>query len=158
MIYVTHDQVEAMTLADRIVILNNGRIEQQGAPLELYERPANRFVAGFPRPAEDEPHPDRGQGVGQWESTLYSQQTALIELPGDLAARTRSSNSAFVRMRSLSATTSSAGLVSGEIVVIENLGNSTLLHVRVDGVRNLLIVEERGRSRRAQGNTVHLRS
>ena len=47
MIYVTHDQVEAMTLADRIVILNKGRIEQQGSPLELYEKPANRFVAGF---------------------------------------------------------------------------------------------------------------
>ena len=47
MIYVTHDQVEAMTLADRIVILNKGRIEQHGSPLELYEKPANRFVAGF---------------------------------------------------------------------------------------------------------------
>ena len=47
MVYVTHDQVEAMTLADRIVVLNAGRIEQQGAPMELYNRPANRFVAGF---------------------------------------------------------------------------------------------------------------
>ncbi len=47
MIYVTHDQVEAMTLADRIVVMNAGRIEQIGAPLELYERPANLFVAGF---------------------------------------------------------------------------------------------------------------
>ncbi len=47
MIYVTHDQVEAMTLADRIVILNGGRIEQVGTPRELYQRPANRFVAGF---------------------------------------------------------------------------------------------------------------
>jgi hypothetical protein len=47
MIYVTHDQVEAMTLADRIVVMNAGRIEQVGAPLELYERPVNRFVAGF---------------------------------------------------------------------------------------------------------------
>ena len=47
MIYVTHDQVEAMTLADRIVVLNAGRVEQVGTPLELYERPANRFVAGF---------------------------------------------------------------------------------------------------------------
>ncbi|SFU21760.1 sn-glycerol-3-phosphate ABC transporter ATP-binding protein UgpC [Mesorhizobium sp. YR577] len=46
-IYVTHDQVEAMTLADRVVVLNQGRIEQQGTPLELYERPATRFVAGF---------------------------------------------------------------------------------------------------------------
>ncbi|MBA8879707.1 ABC transporter ATP-binding protein [Phyllobacterium myrsinacearum] len=47
MIYVTHDQTEAMTLADRIVILNHGRIEQVGTPRELYDRPANRFVAGF---------------------------------------------------------------------------------------------------------------
>jgi multiple sugar transport system ATP-binding protein len=47
MIYVTHDQVEAMTLADRIVVMNGGRIEQIGSPLELYERPANLFVAGF---------------------------------------------------------------------------------------------------------------
>jgi multiple sugar transport system ATP-binding protein len=47
MIYVTHDQVEAMTMADRIVVLNRGHIEQVGAPLELYDRPANLFVADF---------------------------------------------------------------------------------------------------------------
>ncbi|MCU0956593.1 MAG: sn-glycerol-3-phosphate ABC transporter ATP-binding protein UgpC [Hydrogenophaga sp.] len=47
MVYVTHDQVEAMTLADKIVVLNKGRIEQVGQPLELYHRPATRFVAGF---------------------------------------------------------------------------------------------------------------
>ena len=47
MIYVTHDQVEAMTLADKIVVLNAGRIEQVGSPRELYERPVSRFVAGF---------------------------------------------------------------------------------------------------------------
>jgi multiple sugar transport system ATP-binding protein len=47
MIYVTHDQVEAMTMADRIVVLNAGNVEQFGSPLELYKRPANRFVAGF---------------------------------------------------------------------------------------------------------------
>ena len=47
MIYVTHDQVEAMTLADRIVVLNAGRIEQVGTPLELYRHPDNLFVAGF---------------------------------------------------------------------------------------------------------------
>ena len=46
-IYVTHDQVEAMTMADRIVVLNGGRVEQTGAPLDLYDRPANQFVAGF---------------------------------------------------------------------------------------------------------------
>ena len=47
MIYVTHDQIEAMTLADRIVLMRDGLIEQQGAPLELFERPASTFVAGF---------------------------------------------------------------------------------------------------------------
>ncbi len=47
MVYVTHDQVEAMTLADRIVVLSAGRVEQVGAPLELYHHPCNRFVAGF---------------------------------------------------------------------------------------------------------------
>ena len=47
MIYVTHDQVEAMTLADRIVVLNDCRIEQVGTPMEVYARPASRFVAGF---------------------------------------------------------------------------------------------------------------
>ncbi|HLH47966.1 MAG TPA: TOBE domain-containing protein, partial [Roseiarcus sp.] len=47
MIYVTHDQVEAMTLADRIVLLRDGSIEQQGPPLELFEKPASMFVAGF---------------------------------------------------------------------------------------------------------------
>ncbi|HKU09601.1 MAG TPA: sn-glycerol-3-phosphate ABC transporter ATP-binding protein UgpC [Bradyrhizobium sp.] len=46
-IYVTHDQIEAMTMADRIVVLQNGRVEQVGSPLELYDRPVNRFVAGF---------------------------------------------------------------------------------------------------------------
>jgi multiple sugar transport system ATP-binding protein len=47
MIYVTHDQIEAMTMADRIVLLRDGQIEQQGAPLDLYERPATKYVAGF---------------------------------------------------------------------------------------------------------------
>ncbi|SCM72978.1 fused maltose transport subunit, ATP-binding component of ABC superfamily; regulatory protein [uncultured Pleomorphomonas sp.] len=47
MIYVTHDQIEAMTMADRIAVLNGGRVEQFGPPLELFERPANKFVAGF---------------------------------------------------------------------------------------------------------------
>ncbi|MBB6223236.1 ABC transporter ATP-binding protein [Rhizobium leguminosarum] len=46
-VYVTHDQVEAMTMADHVVVMRDGIIEQQGAPLELYDRPANRFVAGF---------------------------------------------------------------------------------------------------------------
>jgi ABC-type sugar transport system ATPase subunit len=56
MIYVTHDQVEAMTMADKIVVLNAGNIEQVGAPLELYNKHPNLFVAGFIGSPEDEPH------------------------------------------------------------------------------------------------------
>ena len=54
MIYVTHDQIEAMTLADRIVLLRDGVIEQQGAPLDLFERPADAFRRGLPRQPQDE--------------------------------------------------------------------------------------------------------
>ena len=46
-VYVTHDQIEAMTMADKIVVMNGGNVEQIGAPLDLYDRPANLFVAGF---------------------------------------------------------------------------------------------------------------
>src|SRR5262245_40685218 len=46
-VYVTHDQIEAMTMADKIVVMNNGHIEQAGRPLDLYDNPANLFVAGF---------------------------------------------------------------------------------------------------------------
>src|SRR5258708_31226233 len=46
-LYVTHDQIEAMTMADKIVVMNAGRVEQTGSPLELYDNPANQFVAGF---------------------------------------------------------------------------------------------------------------
>ena len=59
MIYVTHDQIEAMTLADRIVLLRDGQIEQAGTPLDLFERPATRFVAGFLGSPQDELHSRR---------------------------------------------------------------------------------------------------
>jgi lactose/L-arabinose transport system ATP-binding protein len=61
MIYVTHDQVEAMTLADKIVVLRAGRIEQVGAPMDLYRDPDNRFVAGFIGSPVDELPP-----AGRW--------------------------------------------------------------------------------------------
>ncbi|OYU41517.1 MAG: glycerol-3-phosphate ABC transporter ATP-binding protein, partial [Burkholderiales bacterium PBB4] len=70
MIYVTHDQVEAMTMGSRIAVFNQGRVEQVGAPLDLYNRPANRFVAGFlgapritfvDRPAADASGPPRAK-------------------------------------------------------------------------------------------------
>ncbi len=74
MIYVTHDQVEAMTLADKIVVLNGGRVEQVGSPRELYERPASRFVAGFSRFAPDEffcRHACKRQAKPAWSTPSY---------------------------------------------------------------------------------------
>ena len=129
MIYVTHDQVEAMTLADRIVILNKGRIEQHGSPLELYERPANRFVAGFLGQPKMNLIPHRGEDTDSGRSTLYSERTALIELPAALPRTT------FVELgvrpdEIAICDVSSTGSVSGEIVVTERSGNSTLLHWR----------------------------
>ena len=62
MIYVTHDQTEAMTMADRIVVINAGEIEQVGSPLELYNRPINVFVAGFLGSPRMNFFPARGHG------------------------------------------------------------------------------------------------
>jgi multiple sugar transport system ATP-binding protein len=63
-VYVTHDQIEAMTMADKIVVMHDGRVEQIGAPLELYDRPANRFVAGFIGSPAMNFLPGRANGTG----------------------------------------------------------------------------------------------
>ena len=90
MIYVTHDQTEAMTLADRIVVLNAGRVEQIGAPLELFNDPASRFVAGFigsPRMnfLEAKAQPGNGEGglVLAGGTVLRTASRAWIERRGD---------------------------------------------------------------------------
>ena len=88
MIYVTHDQVEAMTLADRIVVLRAGRIEQVGTPLELYNHPANRFVAGFIGSPRMNLLPARVAGSGQ---VAIGSETRPIAVPstGQAACRSR---------------------------------------------------------------------
>jgi multiple sugar transport system ATP-binding protein len=71
-VYVTHDQIEAMTMADKIVVMQSGRVEQIGAPLDLYDKPVNRFVAGFlGSPA-----------MNFLEGTLRSQSGPTLELAG----------------------------------------------------------------------------
>ena len=77
MVYVTHDQIEAMTMADRIVVLNRGRIEQIGAPLELYQQPSNIFVAGFIGSPKMNFVRVRAAEVGA--------QGVAVTLPGDVA-------------------------------------------------------------------------
>ncbi|MFK7858379.1 MAG: ABC transporter ATP-binding protein [Granulosicoccus sp.] len=80
MIYVTHDQVEAMTMADRIVVLSKGQIEQFGEPLELYNRPANQFVAGF----IGSPRMNFLKGIATGTSELSIEGLPPVQLPQTL--------------------------------------------------------------------------
>jgi len=107
MIYVTHDQTEAMTMADRIVVLNKGRIEQVGSPLDLYRKPANLFVAGF---------------IGSPKMNLVSGAEAA-----KLGAATVG-----VRPEHM-AVSRESGLWQGTIGIAEHLGSDTFLHVRTEG-------------------------
>jgi multiple sugar transport system ATP-binding protein len=102
-VYVTHDQVEAMTMADKIVVLNAGKIEQYGTPLELYERPANLFVAGF---------------IGSPKMNFIS---------GEAAAR-QGAATIGVRPEHLKVARDGEGW-PGTIMVAEHLGSDTFLYV-----------------------------
>ena len=129
MIYVTHDQVEAMTLGDRIAVFNQGRIEQLGVPLELYQRPGNEFVASFlgapkinlvDRPGEGAPLPHREL----WNALCDSKDTSRMQRAG-------------LRPEHLEVLRSGPG-IPAQIVLAEHLGDVCLLHLRVEGVQVLL--------------------
>ena len=131
MIYVTHDQVEAMTLADRIVVLNAGHVEQIGTPRELYERPASRFVAGFigsPKMnfIEVTAEADAEQGC-RVEIPAVGRRT----LPLALSAGSTSEATLGVRPEHLIPTPSESG--NGlEIVNVEYLGSEAYLYLERD--------------------------
>ncbi len=134
MIYVTHDQTEAMTMADRIVVLNHGEVEQIGSPLELYRTPRNRFVAGFigsPKMNFLEVRVQKSDEAG-----------VTIELPGGAPLVVPCNGDAVepdqklvlgVRPEHLSesANSDTDSTLAGEVMVIEHLGSETLLHVRL---------------------------
>ena len=129
MVYVTHDQVEAMTMADRIVVLNAGRVEQYGTPMELYKSPANKFVAGF----------------------IGSPKMNFVE--GEAAAPFRAA-SAGVRPEHLSIARDK-GTWKGRVGVAEHLGSDTFLHVHVDGI-GLMTVRTGGENDFSHGDEVWL--
>ena len=159
MIYVTHDQVEAMTLADRIVILNQGRIEQQGSPLELYERPANRFVAGFLGQPKMNFIPTfaKPSATGTVLS-IFSTDRIVLTLDRNAAITPGAAIDLGVRPDAISVSaTDTTDALPGRIVVVEHLGGSNLLYVQVEGVDDLITVEQRGKTQFAVGQTVHLR-
>ena len=131
MIYVTHDQVEAMTMADRIVVLNAGNVEQFGSPLDLYKKPANRFVAGF----------------------IGSPKMNFVDGP---EAAKHNAHSIGVRPEHfLLSRENTPGTWKGTVNVAEQLGSDTFLHVHVDGL-GLMTIRTDGDQTFSHGDDVYL--
>ena len=129
MIYVTHDQVEAMTLGDRIAVFNKGLVEQLGVPMALYNQPAIEFVATFigaPR-INLVPRPDAGAG-GTAHQALWQ------ALAGQAPA---GAMKAGLRPEHLHLLPAGQG-IAAHVVLAEHLGDSSIIHLRVDGIGELL--------------------
>ncbi|MEM8571331.1 MAG: sn-glycerol-3-phosphate ABC transporter ATP-binding protein UgpC [Pseudomonadota bacterium] len=155
MIYVTHDQVEAMTLATRIVVLNGGGIEQVGAPLDLYERPANTFVAQFiGSPAMNL---FKGQTIACGEQTVVELETGgTVTLPiRSLEADKGMGVSLGVRPEDLTPS-DDAGFITGEVEIVEGLGETTLLHLKNGAESGPTIAKLPGIHRIGRGQSLHL--
>jgi multiple sugar transport system ATP-binding protein len=128
MIYVTHDQVEAMTLADRIVVLQAGRIEQVGTPMELYERPGNIFVAGFIG------SPKMNFITGAPADALKAKTIGVRPEHLDIAA--------------------SKGVISGKVEYTEVLGADSFLYITTE--YGTMTARENGKTAFKEGDTVYL--
>ncbi len=132
MIYVTHDQVEAMTMADRIVVLREGVIEQTGSPIELYARPANQFVAGFLGAPQMNFFAGKVVEAGARlvvEIEKGGPKLTLSPREGQIAV----GDGVTVGIRPEHLAAGSAGALSATIVSTEVLGAETVLHARTPG-------------------------
>jgi multiple sugar transport system ATP-binding protein len=129
MVYVTHDQVEAMTMADKIVVLNRGNIEQVGSPLELYSHPRNLFVAGF---------------IGSPKMNFITGQNAAALNAHTIGVRPEH---VLLSMES--------GDWKGRVVVAEHLGSDTFLHVHADGI-GMVTVRAEGDVGVSHGDDIYL--
>jgi len=137
MIYVTHDQVEAMTLADKIVVLRDGRIEQVGSPLELYNRPANEFVAGFIGSPKMNMLPAHVVDIGESTATLRLPDGQLLSLPVDVSQIKTDDKVTFgLRPEHLALDDSGEANLHFKTDAVERLGNSTYLFGQVGGFEN----------------------
>lgn len=145
MIYVTHDQIEAMTLADRIVLLSAGNIEQVGSPLELYERPENVFVAKFIGSPAMNIVPCHILKTGSNTEVALAEQNK-VHVPISTANSEQGLPALLgVRPEHLELTTDPADtLLDGEVSFIESLGEATLLYVNVPGVEEVVIAKQAG--------------
>jgi len=129
-IYVTHDQVEAMTLADRIVVMRDGRIEQAGAPLALYRQPANLFVAGFIGSPKMNFLPARAVRTQGTELVVAFAGNAEIVLPVAMPVAPGTPLTLGLRPEHFRVGVSGGPVLRGEVVVAELLGGESYLHVR----------------------------
>jgi len=144
MVYVTHDQVEAMTMADKIVVLQTGLIEQVGSPLELYHHPNNLFVAGFIGSPK--------MNFLRATVTAPKNGTVSVRLAGGDSmdvpvepGRVKEGANVTLGVRPEHFRVSDRGLVRGEVLVVERLGGETFLHVKAT-TGELLTVQAEGDS------------
>jgi alpha-glucoside transport system ATP-binding protein len=155
MIYVTHDQVEAMTLADRIVVLSEGRIEQVGKPTELYERPANVFVARFIGSPAMNLLPAVVERAGE-RTTVRHAAGKLMTLDITTAASESGKVAQFgVRPEDLRPTDDDNYILEGKIALVESLGEVNLAYI--EGLTDdPLIVKVPGTTKLKQGDNARL--
>jgi multiple sugar transport system ATP-binding protein len=157
MIYVTHDQVEAMTLADRIVVLSVGRIEQVGSPLELYEHPQNTFVAGF----IGSPKMNFLQGTAAADGRA---DELTVQLSGGACVHSQVDGSGVKAGDKLTlgirpehfALAGSENALPAQVSFVETLGSATVAYCQVAGESDALTCVIDGRVRPARGDTVTL--
>jgi multiple sugar transport system ATP-binding protein len=156
MIYVTHDQIEAMTMADRIVVLKDGRLEQVGTPIELYEHPVNRFVAGFigaPR-MNFLDATVRGAGDGGVLIELKA-LPGIVCVPAAAHALAEGTRVALgIRPGGVQIATGTQAGIPIEISLVEQLGGSSLIHAALPGGGEI-VVQEPGHNLLRRGTKVH---
>ncbi|MBZ9854826.1 sn-glycerol-3-phosphate ABC transporter ATP-binding protein UgpC [Mesorhizobium sp. CA13] len=149
-VYVTHDQIEAMTMADRIVVMHDGVVQQVGAPLDLYDRPANMFVAGFIGSPGMNFLPASVEKGGVTDAVLSDGQK--LRLPDSLPLR--EGDAVTVGLRPEHIRLADDGTLRGEVVVVEPLGLSTQFYVKLAGQQ--LCAFAMGRAGVKPGETVRL--
>jgi multiple sugar transport system ATP-binding protein len=153
-IYVTHDQEEAMSLADRIVVMEGGRIRQVGTPAEVYDRPADLFVASFVGSPGMNLIPGEVAASGTRASFVSERGGVELDVPLDGSARA-SSDRATLGIRCEHIHEDAAGPIAGRIVTEEYLGNARNVHV--DTACGRLVMRSDATGARGRGTNVRLR-
>jgi len=153
MIYVTHDQVEAMTLADRIVVLSAGKIEQVGSPLELYTHPQNLFVAQFIGSPAMNILPATILETGD-NSQVMLEDKQVINIPITIDESQKQKAAHFgVRPEDIEICSEDA-LFEGEVSFVESLGEVTMLYVNVANSQEPIVVKLAGISSLTRGSKI----